>query len=188
MVAAATDQLTRPSRRSTTSAITIPVVNKTMAEIVGMEPDEPERVIRAITYACPCGGSCRACSEDSGTRIADVDDWCVGIGADVYDRGIESEERIDRACASVDEDCRADLEWLLRHGPSDDVDSPAMQAVIARAEREERAIVEPVGIMAVLRDMMLAATEAVDPRKEERLRRLSITQLSGFIPVGGWQA
>lgn len=114
------------------------------------------------------------CGEDGGTRIADVDDWSVTVGAISYARGTESSERISDALDSVDEHCRGDLEWLLRHGPDDDV-GPSMPTSPPIAIPEKRLPIEPMSIVDVLRmAVAVAIRESSAPFREQMLALASL--------------
>ena len=140
--------------------------------------------LAAITYPCErCDewdrSTCRHC-EGTGNGIARVSEYAVDIEGCRFDRGAESEPRIEAALAMVDEHCREDLERLLRNGPAED-DEPAPHHVGMTYEQLTDSNARPVQAAMNLHDVLVsmmqgAVLESPIPFRD---KMSALAQLSG---------
>lgn len=139
--------LTRPGSR----------LERSEAPTVRLRPIDLKK-LAAITYPCErCDewdrSTCRHC-EGTGNGIACVSEYAVDIEGCRFDRGAESEPRIEAALAMVDEHCREDLERLLRNGPAED-DEPAPHHVKMTYEQLTDSNARPAQAAMSLHDVLV---------------------------------
>lgn len=140
--------------------------------------------LAAITYPCErCDewdrSTCRHC-EGTGSGIARVSECAVDIEGCRFDRGAESEPRIEAALAMVDEHCREGLERLLRNGPAKD-DEPAPHHVGMTYEQLTAVDARPVQAAMNLHDVLVSMMQVAvqDAPADIHSKARALAQLSG---------
>jgi hypothetical protein len=170
---------------------TLTIERETMAQLVGIDDWDSQPTMtgvaapRVITYPCErCDAdrdrsTCRHC-EGTGSGIARVSECYVDIEGCRFDRGAESEPRIEAALTMVDEHCREDLERLLRDGP-DEEDEPRPHHVGLTYEQLTDSNARPAQAAMNLHDVLVSMMQGAVQESSAPFRdkMSALAQLSG---------